>query len=94
MINTDWSQVFQTLWDFTFQVIGFMSRLWDFLTTRITIGFNLSTVDIPVVGGLINWFINFLNDFSVSFVPLYAFSGITIITLLTLYLIKTFIPVA
>lgn len=94
MINTDWGHVFQILWDFVLQVIKFMSTLWDFLTSKQTIGFNIPRVDVPVVGSLINWFIDFLNDWSLTFVPIYVFVGGGLITLLTLYLIKTFVPLA
>lgn len=94
MTNTNWSEVFQILWEFVLQVINFMSVVWDFLTTRITIGFDVEYVDIPVIGDVINWFIDLLNEFSFSFVPIYAFSGIVLITMLTLYLIKSFIPAA
>ena len=66
---TDWSEVFSTLWNFTLQVIAFMSKLWEFLTNKITIG-------------------------PVSFTPIYAFGGVIILTLLTMYLVKTFVPLA
>ncbi len=94
MTNTNWSEVFQILWDFVLQVINFMATIWNFLTTRITLGFNIGYVDIPIIGDAINWFIDILNGFFVSFVPLFAFGGVTIITMLTFYLIKSFIPAA
>lgn len=59
-----------------------INYLWEFLTKSYDID-----LSITIVGFQIGWE-------SVSFTPLHLIGGVTVLTLLGFYLVKTFVPVA
>ena len=75
---------FEMMFDLFDMLLKLSVRIYDFLFTKQTIG--LETIDLGLFKLDVDW--------SISFVPFWSLGGAVVITMITLYLIKTFIPIA
>ena len=86
------------LWDFALSMVYWCSDFWEKINSPIVVGFNIPQPKSGFLSAILGSGIDKLNSIiggmSFTFVPLEFFISGMIITLFTLFLIKSFIPMA